>query len=214
MEENKNIMKTGTTTVGLVCKDGIVLAADKRATVGNFIADNKAKKIHKITPKIAVTIAGSVSDAQLIIKILKANVALKELNTTRESTVKEVANFLSGVIYSSIRQLSPIPSISHFIMGGSNNGSFELFDIFPDGSLTEIDEFVSSGSGSVMAYGVLENDYKKDIRVSEGVRLAVKALNAALRRDSASGSGFEVVTVTESGIAKVVEKDLKIDLRK
>ncbi len=214
MEENANILKTGTTTVGILCKDGIVLAADKRATAGNFIADNKAKKVHEITDNIVVTIAGSVSDAQLIIKVLKANINLKSITTRKTTSVKEVANFLSGVIYNSIRQFSAIPSVAHFVLGGKEGERFMLFDVYPDGSLTEIDDFVSSGSGSVMAYGVLENDYKKGLTVADGVKLALKSLNAALRRDSASGSGYDVVTITSSGIKRVIEKDLTQDLTK
>ena len=214
METKDNVLKTGTTTVGLMCKDGIILAADKRATVGHFIADSNAQKIHQIAPNIGVTIAGSVSDAQLIIKILKANVRLKDIATRRSSSVREVANFLSGVIYSSIRRFSAIPSISHFIMGGATDEGYELYDIFPDGSLTEIPTFVSSGSGSVMALGVLETDYKSGMSIDEGVTLARKALTAALRRDSASGSGVEIISITKDGIKKMFEKDLTIDIRK
>ncbi len=214
METKDNVLKTGTTTMGLMCKDGVVLAADKRATVGNFIADSKAQKIHEIAPHIGVTIAGSVSDAQLIIKILKANVRLKDIATRRSSSVREVANFLSGVIYSSIRKFSAIPSISHFIMGGKTYDGYELYDIYPDGSLTEIETFVSSGSGSVMALGVLETDYKAGISIEEGVTLARKALTAALRRDSASGSGVEIISITKDGIKKMFEKDLSVDIRK
>ena len=77
-DTDKNILKTGTTTVGILCKDGIVLAADRRATMGNIIADKKAKKIHAITDNIAVTIAGTVSDAQLLIKLIQAEARLKQ----------------------------------------------------------------------------------------------------------------------------------------
>jgi len=210
----QNLLKTGTTTIGILCSDGVVLAADRRATIGNFIADKKAKKIHEITPSIAVTIAGSVSDAQLIIKVLKANLNLKKLASTHEVTVEEAAHFLASVIYSNIRQLSPVPSISHFLMGGKSCDKFELYDIFADGSLTKINDFVASGSGSVIAYGVLESDYKKEITTNEAVKLAVKALNSALQRDTASGSGFDVVKITKEGIKKVMERDLSIDLRK
>ena len=212
MEDTKHILKTGTTTVAILCKDGIVMAADKRATIGNFIADGKAKKVHKITDKIAVTIAGGVSDAQLIIKVLKANVNLKALNANKAPSVKEVANFLSGVIYASIRQMSPVPSITHFLLGGMDRVGFTLYDVFADGSLTDIDTFVSSGSGSVTAYGVLEADYTEGISTTEGVKLAIKAINSALRRDSASGSGFEVITITKDGIKKVVDKDLRVTI--
>jgi proteasome beta subunit len=213
MAADQERLKTGTTTIGLMCKDGIVLAADQRATIGNFIADGKAQKIHEITEDIAVTIAGSVSDAQLVIKVLKANVNLKNLSANRKSNVSEVANFLSGIIYSNIRQFSSIPSISHFLLGGRDNGGFELYDIFADGSLTKCDSFISSGSGSITAYGVLEADYKENLSVDEGVKLAVRCLHSALRRDSASGSGIQVVTITKAGIKKVIQKDLSVNLK-
>ena len=212
MEEG-NCLKTGTTTIGILCKDGIVLAADKRATAGSFIADNRAKKIHQINDEIAVTIAGTVSDAQLIIKLLKANMKLKDIQTRRNSLTKEVANFLAGLIYGNIRKFSTIPGISHFILGGKDNTGFQIFDIYPDGSLSEVEDFVSSGSGSVMAYGVLEADYKKGITVEEGVKMAVKAMTSALRRDSASGSGYEVIKITSKGIEQVLNQELKIDLK-
>ncbi len=211
--EQTNYIKTGTTTMGVLCKDGVVLATDRRATAGNFIADNKAQKIHKITDEMAVTIAGTVSDAQLIIKLLRANINLKDIQTRRKSTVKEVANFLAGVIYSNIRKFSAIPGIAHFILGGKDTSGFHLYDVYADGSLTEIDDFVSSGSGSVIAYGVLESEYKKGVTTEEAVKLVIKALNSALRRDSASGSGYEVVKITENGVEPVVLQELKIDLK-
>jgi len=213
MVADQERLKTGTTTIGIMCKDGVVLAADQRATIGNFIADSKAQKIHEIRDDIAVTIAGSVSDAQLIIKLLKANIDLKDISSNMRTSLSEVAHFLSGMIYSNVRQFSSIPSISHFLMGGKDKAGFGLYDIFADGSLTKCDEFISSGSGSVMAYGVLEADYKKGLSVDEGVKLAVKCLHSALRRDSASGSGIQVITITKTGIKKVLQKDLSVNLQ-
>ena len=64
-------MKTGTTTVGLVAKDCIVLAADKRATAGHFIAGKKVDKVLPVSDSMAVTTAGSVSDIQLLVKLIE-----------------------------------------------------------------------------------------------------------------------------------------------
>src|SRR3989338_4557393 len=100
--------KKGTTTVGMMCRDGIILAADKRATVGSFIADKKSQKIFKINEKIAITMAGTVSDAQLLYKLIKAELKLKQLRTEREPNVRESANMLAGMIYSNIRKFSII----------------------------------------------------------------------------------------------------------
>ena len=199
-------LKTGTTTVAVKCKEGIVLAADKRATAGNFIAGKSVSKIHQINDTMAVTIAGTVSDVQLLLKLIKAELRLKRLRTSREVTVKEAANLLAGMVYSNIRKMSMIPGISHFIFAGADPSGFHLYDIFPDGSISELDDFVSSGSGSVFAYGVLETLYEKGIGVGAAKTLVVKAVNAALQRDSASGNGIDIVYITEKGYQEIETK--------
>ncbi len=205
-------LKTGTTTLGIVCKDGIVIAADKRATAGNMIVDKRADKVHIISDDMAVTIAGNVSDAQLIIKLIRAELKLKEVRTGKKPSVKEAANLLGGLLYSSIRQMSMFPGIAHFLLAGKDSSGVYLYDLFPDGSVTKMRDFVSSGSGSVFAYGVLETQYKPDMSVADGIKLAVKSVNTALQRDSASGNGIDVVVVTEKEIKKVMQKELECSL--
>ncbi|MBN2458318.1 proteasome subunit beta [Candidatus Woesearchaeota archaeon] len=209
--DKQEILK-GTTTVGIVCKDGIVLAADKRATAGNLIVNKKAPKIVTIADDMAVTTAGGVSDAQLLTKLIKAELKLKKIRTGKENNVKESANLLANMVYSNIRKMSMIPGIAHFLLGGKDNTGFYLYDIFPDGSLTDTEDYVCSGSGSVMAYGVLETLYNKDISVDDGVKLAVKCINAALQRDNATGNGINVVTITEAGLKQVLDKDVNVNL--
>ncbi len=200
-------LSLGTTTVGIVCKDGLVLAADKRAG-GGIIVDKRAKKVHKLTDNMAVTIAGVASDAQLIIKLVSAEIRLLEIRKERQSTTKEAANLLSGIVYHNIRRPSMIPGISHFILAGKDEKGFHIFDIYPDGSLSDCIDFLSSGSGSVMAYGVLETLWKKDLSIQEGIQLAVKCINAAIQRDMNSGDGIDVLTVTKEGVKFVLQKEL------
>jgi proteasome beta subunit len=206
VEENQ--LKTGTTTVALACKDGIVLAADKRATSGYLVSFKKFDKIMQITDSIAVTVAGTVSDVQLLVKYIRAELRLKRIRTVRENTVKEAANLLATLVYSNIRKMSMIPGISHFIIGGKDDSGFHLYDLSPDGSIVEMDDYVSSGSGSVMAFGVLETLYKSNLSVDEGIKLAVKSVNAAIQRDIASGNGLDVVTITKAGVKKVLTKEI------
>lgn len=205
-------MSTGTTTLGVLCKDGIVLAADKRATAGHQIMNGEIKKVIPVTDMMALTTAGSVSDIQRIIKYAKAEFKLKELRTSRPLMVKEAANLLSDLTYQSIRQFSPIPGVSHFLFGGADSTGFSLFDIFPDGSITEVLNYISSGSGSVFVYGVLETQYKKDMSIDEGVKLAVRSINAAMQRDSASGNGIDVFKITKDGVEQVMEQRIKTEL--
>ena len=205
--DNNNYLK-GTTTIGLMCKDGVVLAADKRATAGNLIVNKKTDKIYEISKNMAITMAGTVSDAQLLSKLIKAELSLKKMRTGRESTVKESANLLAGMVYGNIRKMSMIPGISHFLLGGKDETGYYLYDIFADGSLTDEKEYVSSGSGSVMALGVLETLYHQEISLDDGISLAIKCINAALQRDSASGNGINILTITDKGTNRVMNKQI------
>src|SRR3989338_10045958 len=170
--------KKGTTTIGIVCKDGIVLASEKRATIGSFIADKRAEKIVLITDKMALTTAGTVSDAQLLVKLIRAELKLKQVRTNHESTVKEAANLLGGMIYGNIRKLSLIPGITQFLLAGVDRDGLHLYDLFVDGSVMETKDYVSSGSGSIVVYGILEAMFKKELTLKEGTELALKAINA------------------------------------
>ena len=209
MEEQ---LKTGTTTVGIACEDGIVLAADKRATAGTMIVDKRAEKVHVINDDFAVTIAGGVSDAQLLIKLIRAELKLKEVKTNKKATAKEAANLLGGLLYSNIRRPSMIPGIAHFLLGGRDKKGTHLYDLFPDGSVTPIRDFVSSGSGSVFALGVLETQYRADMTTDEAVKMAGKAINTALKRDSCSGNGIDVIVVKNKEIKRVMNKELDYNL--
>lgn len=206
--EGKNMddsyMKTGTTTIGMLCKDSVILAADKRATAGSMIVGKDMDKVLEITPTMALTTAGVVSDIQLIVKYLRAELKLKDVRTGRKTTVKEAANFLANINYNNIRSTY---GICHFLFAGYDevNGG-QLYDIYPDGSLTPATReqgFITSGSGSVFALGLLEDSWKKDMTAEQGVDLAVRAINVALQRDSASGEGVDVVVIDKKGIRKI-----------
>lgn len=199
---DSNQLKTGTTTVAILCKDGIVLGADKRVTSGYLISNKRFEKILQISDTIAVTVAGTVSDIQLLVKYIKAEIKLKELRTQREVTVKEAVHLLAMFVYGNIRKYSIITGVAHFIVGGKDSSGFHGYDIGPDGSIIEIDDYTSSGSGSVLAYGVLETLYKPNMTIDEGVKLAVKAVNAAVQRDIASGNGVDVISITKDGVKK------------
>ena len=208
MQQTQERMSTGTTTVGLLCKDGIVLAADKRATVGHMIMNGEIEKVIPVNDMMALTTAGSVSDIQKIVKYIRAELRLKELRTDKTVLVKEAANSLSNLVYQNIRTPSMIPGVSHFIFGGSDKSGFGLYDIFPDGSITSINDYISSGSGSVFVYGVLQTQYKSNMAVEDGIKLAVKCINSAIQRDSASGNGIDVFTITKDGVKRVMQQKL------
>ena len=208
IEMEEKYKKTGTTTIGLKCKNGVVLAADKRAGAG-IIVDKRAQKVYKVTDYIALTMAGTASDAQLITKLITAELKLMEIRKEKHVTVKEAANLLSGIVYQNIRRPSMIPGISHFILAGKDSKGFHIFDIYPDGSLSECPDFLSSGSGSVMAYGVLETLYTENMSIEEGIKLAVKGINAAIQRDMNSGDGIDVISITDAGVKTVLTREIQ-----
>ena len=213
MTQEQDIQKSvqkGTTTIGIVCKDGLVLAADKRASAGYLIANKKMDKIHKISDKAVVTMAGLVSDAQLIVKLARAEIELKKIRSDKEPSTKEIANLLGNILYQNIRKMSMVPGIVGFLLGGIDNKGFHLYEIGIDGSITSADDYVSNGSGSILAYGVFEAMYNKNITIKEGIELANKAIGAAMQRDMPNGNGLDIFVVTEKGTYKA--EGLKVEL--
>ena len=199
-EMEKDSIKSGTTTIALRCKEGIVTAADKRATAGHMVVMRDVEKVVPISDTMLLTISGSVSDAQLLIKYIRAELKLNSLRLNRMNTVKEAANLLGQIVYSGVRQM--IPSITHFLLSGKDEDGFHIYEIFVDGSVNAIKDFVSSGSGSIYALGLLEGEYTQNMSIDEGIALIKRALNSALLRDTASGNGADIFTVTEQGIEK------------
>lgn len=199
----KQYLKTGTTTLAIVCKDGIVMAADKRSTAGHMVANKDQIKLFQIAEKMMTAQAGLVSDAQLLTKLIKAEVKLKEIQTSRSATVKEVANLLGGMSYSNIRRASMVPGIVGFLLGGVDAQGNHVYNIGIDGSVTYKKDFDSEGSGSIFALGVLETLYKKNMTIEEGRKLALKAINAALQLDSASGNGVDIFAITNKGVEHI-----------
>src|SRR3989338_4939520 len=212
MDMEKNIMQTGTTTIGIVCKDGIVLAADKRTSAGYLIANKNQLKISKIADYAAITHAGLVSDAQLLTRIIKAQIRLEQMRRNKPLYIKEVANLLGNLLYANIRRMSMVPGIVGFLLGGKDSKGYCLYDLGIDGSITEFKDYASTGSGSVFAFGVLESSYKEGLTVEEGMKLAMKAINAAIQRDMASGGGIDILTITSKGVERAMDKQIETRL--
>jgi proteasome beta subunit len=197
-------VKTGTTTLGLVCKDGVILASDNRVTAGHFIARKDFDKVIQINDNIAVTVAGSVSDIQMFIKLFRAELKLKVMKTNRLVSIKEASNFAARICYENARQY--FPSIAHLLIGGFDNTGTKIYEVDTDGSMLDVKDYVSTGSGSILVYGILENVYKDTLSVKEAEDLAVKSISAAMQRDSGSGNGVSVMVITKDNIRKTVQK--------
>lgn len=192
--------KTGTTTVGLIFKEGVVLAADQRATMGH-IADKGVRKIYPITNNVATTIAGTVGDSLALIRFLKAQANLFEIERETKITPKAVTSLLSNVLNGN----RYYPFVFQPIIGGVNNKP-ELFELTPYGGISQKDKYAITGSGTTFAMTTLDKDYKKGMTEKEAIELAIKAVRSATNRDIYSGGESVTVIVIDKDGYREVEK--------
>ncbi len=198
------LLNTGTTTVGMVCKEGILLASESKASMGNMIVNKDVQKVFKIDDKIGITIAGMVSDSQQLINILKAEISLHKLETNEEMKISAVAHLLSQIMYS--RRM--FPYYTQIIIGGIDSTGSYIFSFDPTGSCMK-ENYVSTGSGSPFVYGVLEKDFREGMTIEQGKKLIREAIKSATQRDMASGGEkLWIVEITEKGF-KLEEEKLK-----
>lgn len=190
MEEK--ILK-GTTTIGLTCSDGVVFVTDKRASWGTFVASKRAKKAFKINEFVGATVAGSVGDAEALMRLMQAEASLYEMNNKEKMSANAAATLMANILQGS----KIFPYLVLVLIGGFNKKA-TLFTLDPIGGLTE-EKMAASGSGSPMAYGVLERDYTEENSVENNIPIALKALSSAMERDTATGDGICIVTVTKDG---------------
>jgi len=198
-------VKKGTTTVGLICDGGVVLASEKRATMGSFIASKAAKKIYQVDDRLGITTAGIVGDAQALIRMMSVEGKLYKIRRDEPMTVKAMATLISNVLNGQ----RFYPYIVQLLLGGMDRNGAHIFSIDPLGGNTEEKEVAATGSGSPIAYGVLEDRYSKDMSLEAGTALAIQALYSAISRDSASGGEIEVVVITEDKYETLSEERIK-----
>jgi proteasome beta subunit len=196
----------GTTTVGVVCSDGVILGTDTRATMGNFIASKHAKKVYRITDHLAMTIAGGVAVAQRVVEILKVNATLYELEKNRYMPVHSAARLVQALLFSNREVGAPLPMQA--IVGGYDETGPHIYNLDPYGSLTE-ETMLSTGSGSPYAYGVLEAQFEDDKKVKDMLRVVVKAVDSAMKRDVASGDSFDIAIINEEGFRELSFEEKK-----
>ena len=198
----------GTTTIGLVCKDGVVLATERRATAGNFIANKMTQKLFKIDNNMGVTVAGLVGDAQVLARYLRAEVALYRLRRSAQLSAEGGATLLANILSGN----RMFPYYAWMILGGVDLKGGHVFSVDPAGGSIE-DKYVSVGSGSTFAYGILEEGYSRDMSVADGVDLALRGLTVAMKRDSASGDGYIVHTITSKEYKEFTEDEINKRLK-
>lgn len=202
MEQQVN---KGTTTVGIACSDGVVMATEMRATMGNLISHKTTKKLFQIDDHLGLTVAGLVGDAQALSRILRAEAELYKVQRGTPMTVKAAATLLSNIM----NQRKFAPYMVQLLVGGVDAEGGHVYSLDAAGGSIP-DAFITTGSGSPFVYGVLEDAYEEDLDLNGGVDLAIRALTAAMQRDSASGDGIALCTITEDdGFVQYSEDEIE-----
>jgi len=199
----KGVLK-GTTTIGVVCNDGVVFATDTRAMLGYFVAHKHAKKIYQIDDHMAMTIAGAVGDAQMVVEILRANAQLYRYERGKPMPVSSAARLAANILFSA--RIAPL--ILQGLVGGIDESGGRIYALDPLGSVTE-EKCVSTGSGSPIAYGVLETEFKEGMAVKDTVPIVIRAIDSAMKRDAGSGDSFDVALLTSKGYRELTEEEKK-----
>jgi proteasome beta subunit len=203
-EQEKKVLSTGTTTVGVTCSDGIIMASDRRATMGYFIANKDIQKIYQIDERLSMTIAGGVGDAQALIRMMQAEAALYKFKHGKPIGVKAAAMLLSNLLHN----YKFYPFYVQLLIGGMVEEKPEVFSLDAIGGMTE-EKYVSTGSGSPVAYGLLEELYKEGGSVKDNLRTAAKAIAAAMKRDAATGESVDLVSVTKAGFKRYEKAEIE-----
>lgn len=210
MAENNavnHLILKGTTTIGVVCKDGVILASDTRVTMGYFIAHKQGKKVYKIDDHIGMTIAGSVADAQKVIDIITANAKLYKINLNRPMPIASAARMTSNLLFSARGLMAQV------LVGGVDDTGPHVFNLDPFGSLVE-DKMTSTGSGSPLAIGVLEDKFKEGMTIEQALPVVARAVNAAMKRDVASGNNYNIIVIDNNGYRELSDAEKKAALEK
>src|SRR5215467_6645528 len=188
-------IKKGTTTCALTCTDGVVLAADTRASAGFFIADKHVMKIQKVDRHIGMTIAGGVADAQNLVDIMRYNANIYRISNRKLMPIRSAARLCSNILFNQ----RYYPYFVQLIMAGFNEQErAQIYNIDLFGSMTT-ERFISTGSGSPVAYGYLESEFKENMKVEEAYKIALRAIAAAIRRNAGTGDSINVVIIDKNG---------------
>jgi proteasome beta subunit len=194
------ILKTGTTTIGLRLKDGVILASDQRATMSNIIASSSVQKVYPLSDNIGMTIAGVVGDAQLMVRFMQSEISIYSMKKGGPMPVKTAATLVGSVIRQGF--------YLGLIVGGHDHTGGHVYSIDGAGGCLE-DDYISVGSGSLFALGALEAAYRPDLTKDEGVDIAITALNSSRKRDSASGDGMMIAYIGPKGFEWIPQDRVK-----
>jgi len=207
--EEKDVTKTGTTTLGMVCKDGVVMATETRATMGTLIAHKTTKKLYQIDEHLGLATAGLVGDLQILARYLNAEANLYRLKRDQKIPVKSAATLMSNIL----NQRKFFPYYVQLILAGFDNTGGHVFSLDAAGGAIP-DKYTAGGSGSPYVFGVLEDNYQEGMSTDVGIDIAIRAITAAKNRDSASGGDINIAVITKDGFKEITEEEIKKRIEK
>ena len=191
----------GATTIGVVCRDGVILASEKRVSYGYLVISKGGKKVFKITGQIGAACAGLVGDMQILAREVEAQANLYSMDVGRPISVRSTAKLMSNILFN--RRYTPL--ITQTIIGGLDDEGPSLYVLDVLGSLIP-DKYAVVGSGTEIAIGVLEEDYKEDMKIKDAKELVTRSIKSAISRDVMSGDGIDFLIITKEGITEETTK--------
>jgi len=192
------------TVVGVVCRNGIALASDSRGVGYYLILSKRVKKIFQLEERAGAAISGSTGDVQSFVNLLRAEARLYRLQNDRPMSVRSLAQIASNILH----ERRMFPYVLEAIIAGMDGDLPTLYFLDPVGGKLEEREFAAGGTGATVAYGTLEKEFKRNMAVEEGARLAALSIKTAIERDAATGDGVAVAIIDEKGYRELSEKDV------
>lgn len=191
----------GATAVGISYQDGVLLAAEKRVSYGNFLVNKNTKKTFPVTEFVGAACAGMIADMQVLVRQVGALAKIRKLETKRNVAPNSVAKLMSVIMFE--RRFFPL--LTQVIVGGVD-GKPQIYTLDPLGSLLP-DEYAAVGTGAEMALGIMDAEYKKEFSEEKAKELAIKAIKSSIQRDASSGDGIDLLMINSNGYR---EESLKV----
>src|ERR671915_473182 len=183
----------GATVVGISYNDGVILAADKRVSFGNFVVNKNIKKTFTVTDHVGAACAGMVADMQVLVRQVEALAKIRKLETRREVPPNSVAKLMSVIMF----ERRYFPLLTQVVVGGYDVKP-QIYTLDPLGSLLP-DEYAAVGSGAEMALGVLDAQYTSNMNEEDARNLAIKSIKSSIQRDASSGDGIDILIISNKG---------------
>jgi proteasome beta subunit len=185
--------ETGTTVVGLTTDDAVVIAADQRASVGGgrFVTNKDTRKVERVHPSAAVALSGTVGHIQHFTRVLQSESRLYADRRGDPPSTNALVTLAGNILRSAPLRVTPL-------LGGVDADGPQVYTLDGGGGILA-DDYAAGGSGMQLAYGVLEQQYESGLGREDARAVAARAVESASERDTASGDGVTVATVTEDG---------------